>query len=177
MRRNILKQFTTSTNLFRSLIVCLVYLGILGQAHAQDVKIGYIDAQRLLQSAPAKAAEEKMAQEFSKRNKELQDMAVKIKTMAEKYDKDAPVMSETDRIKKQRELTDLDQDFKRKQRIFNEDVNQRRSEELASFSDRIKKVVKQIAETEKYDIVLQEEPIYYNPRVDLTEKVLKAISK
>lgn len=152
-------------------------LGVFGQAHAQDVKIGYIDAQRLLQSASAKAAEEKMAQEFSKRNKELQDLATKIKTMAEKYDKDAPVMSEGDRIKKQRELTDLDQDFKRKQRIFNEDVNQRRSEELASFSDRVKKAVKQIAEAEKYDIVLQEEPIYYNPRVDLTEKVLKAISK
>lgn len=177
MRRNILKQFTTSTRLFQSLALCVACLSVFGQAQAQEVKIGYIDAQRLLQSAPAKAAEDKMAQDFSKRTKELQDLGVKIKTMAEKYDKDAPVMSETDRIKKQRELTDLDQDFKRKQRIFNEDLNQRRSEELANFSDRVKKAVKQIAEAEKYDIVLQDETIYVNPRIDLTEKVLKALSK
>ncbi|MES2070760.1 MAG: OmpH family outer membrane protein [Pseudomonadota bacterium] len=172
-----MKQFTTPTSLLRSLMLCVACLSLFGQAQAQDVKVGYVDAQRLLQSAPAKAAEEKIAQEFSRRNKENTDLALKIKALAEKYDKDAPVMSEADRIKKQRELTDLDQDYKRKQRIFNEDLNQRKSEELANISDRIKKVVKQIAESEKYDIVLQEEPIYYNPRIDITEKVLKALSK
>ncbi|WP_394781266.1 OmpH family outer membrane protein [Undibacterium sp.] len=158
-------------------MTCVVCLGLFGQAHAQEVKIGYVDAQRLLQSAPAKAAEEKIAQEFSKREKDNQDLSLKLKSLAEKYDKDAPVLSETDRIKKQRELLDMDQDLKRRRQIFNEDLNQRKSEELANFSVRVRKAVKQIAESEKYDIVLQEEPIYFNPRIDLTEKVLKALSK
>ncbi|MFZ6644314.1 OmpH family outer membrane protein [Undibacterium sp. TJN25] len=172
-----MKQFITPSGLFRSLMTCVVCLGLFGQAHAQEVKIGYVDAQRLLQSAPAKAAEEKIAQEFSKREKDNQDLGLKLKSLAEKYDKDAPVLSETDRIKKQRELLDMDQDLKRRRQIFNEDLNQRKSEELANFSVRVRKAVKQIAESEKYDIVLQEEPIYFNPRIDLTEKVLKALSK
>ena len=146
-------------------------------AVAQDSRVAIFDSQRVIrESAPAKAAEAKIEQEFSKRGKELQDMSAKIKTMAEKLDKDSPVLSESERIKRQRELTDLDQDFKRKQRIFNEDLSQRKNEEIAALVDRAVKAVKQIAEAEKYDIVLQD-VVYSNPRVDITDKVLKALAK
>ena len=135
------------------------------------------DAQRVLrESSPAKAAEAKIEQEFSKRNKELADVAAKIKAMAEKLDKDASVISDSDRIKRQRDLTDIDQDFKRKTRIFNEDLNQRKNEEIAALVERAQKVVKQIAESEKYDIVLQD-AVYFNPRIDITDKVIKALAK
>ena len=135
------------------------------------------DAQRVLrESSPAKAAEAKIEQEFSKRNKELADVAAKIKAMAEKLDKDAAVISDSDRIKRQRDLTDIDQDFKRKTRIFNEDLNQRKNEEIAALVERAQKVVKQIAESEKYDIVLQD-AVYFNPRIDITDKVIKALAK
>lgn len=158
-------------------MVCAACFVSVAQVQAQDSKVAIFDSQRVMrESGPAKAAEAKIEQEFSKRGKELQDMSAKIKSMAEKLDKDAPVISESERIKRQRDLTDIDQDFKRKQRIFNEDLNQRKNEEIAALVDRAVKAVKQIAEAEKYDIVLQD-AVYFNPRVDITDKVLKALSK
>lgn len=172
-----MSQLTTPSKLLQRLMVCAACFVSVAQVHAQDSKVAIFDSQRVMrESGPAKAAEEKIKLEFSKRGKELDDFGNKIKTLAEKLEKDAPVISEADRIKRQRELADLDQDFKRKQRIFNEDLNQRKNEEIAALVDRAVKAVKQIAESEKYDIVLQD-AVYFNPRVDITDKVLKALSK
>lgn len=172
-----MSQHITPSKLLQRLVICAACFVGLSQAQAQDSRIAIFDSQRVIrESAPAKAAEAKIEQEFSRRGKELQDLATRIKAMAEKLDKDSPVLSESERIKRQRELADLDQDFKRKQRIFNEDLNQRKNEEIAALVDRAYKVVKQIAETEKYDIVLQD-AVYFNPRVDITDKVLKALAK
>lgn len=159
-------------------MVCAACAISVAEVHAQDsTRVAIFDSQRVIrESAPAKAAEAKIEQEFSKRGKELQDLAARIKATADKLDKDSAVITESERIKRQRDLADLDQDFKRKQRIFNEDLNQRKNEELAALVDRATKVVKQIAEAEKYDIVLQD-AVYYNPRADITDKVLKALAK
>ncbi|MBC3916017.1 OmpH family outer membrane protein [Undibacterium sp. CY18W] len=149
----------------------------MAQAQAQDSRIAIFDSQRVIrESVPAKAAEAKLKVEFSKRREELEGLAKKIKAMAEKLDKDAPVLPETDRIKRQREITELDQDFNRKQRIYNEDLNQRQNEEIASLVERAQRAIKQIAEAEKIDVVLQD-VVYSNPRIDITDKVLKALSK
>ena len=172
-----MNQLTTPSKLLQCLLVCAACFVNVASASAQDSKIAMFDAQRVLrESNPAKAAEAKIEQEFSKRNKELADVAAKIKAMAEKLDKDSSVISDSDRIKRQRDLTDIDQDFKRKTRIFNEDLNQRKNEEIAALVERAQKVVKQIAESEKYDIVLQD-AVYFNPRIDITDKVIKALAK
>jgi outer membrane protein len=148
----------------------------LASAQAQESKVGFVSTERIFrEAAPAKAAQAKIEQEFSRRDKELQEMASKLKSMSEKLDKDAAVLSESDRVKRQRDLADLDKDFQRKQREFREDLNQRRNEELAIVLERTNKVIKQIAETEKYDIVFQE-AVYASPRIDITDKVLKALN-
>ncbi|WP_176442431.1 OmpH family outer membrane protein [Noviherbaspirillum humi] len=148
-----------------------------GGVQAQESKIGFVSTERIFrEAAPAKTAQTKIEQEFSRRDKELQDMAARIKSMSDKLDKDAAVLSESDRAKRQRELAELDKDFQRKQREFREDLNQRRNEELAIVLERTNKVIKQIAETEKYDIVFQE-AVYASPRIDITDKVLKALNK
>lgn len=145
-------------------------------AHAQESRVGFVSTERIFrEAAPAKAAQAKIEQEFSRRDKELQDMAARLKSMSEKLDKEAAVLAESDRLRRQRELTDLDKDFQRKQREFREDLNQRRNEELAIVLERTNKVIKQIAETEKYDIVFQE-AVYASPRIDITDKVLKALN-
>ncbi len=145
--------------------------------HAQETKIGFVSTERIFRdAAPAKVAAAKIEQEFAKREKELQDVAARIKSLSEKLDKDAAVISESDRIKRQRELTDMDKDFQRKQREFREDLNQRRNEELATVLERTNKVIKQIAEAEKYDIVFQE-AVYASGRIDITDKVIKALNK
>lgn len=149
----------------------------LASVQAQDSKIGFVSTERIFREAtPAKAAQSKIEQEFSKRDRELQDMAARLKTLSERLDKDASVLSDSDRIRRQRELTDLDKEFQRKQREFREDLNQRRNEELAIVLERTNKVIKQIAEAERYDIVFQE-AVYASPRIDITDKVLKALNK
>jgi outer membrane protein len=150
---------------------------MLSNAYAQEVRIGFVSTERIFrEAAPAKAANQKIEQEFSRRDKELQEMSARMKAMADKLDKDAPVLSESDRGRRQRELGDLDKEFQRKQREFREDLSQRRNEELATVLDRTNKVIRQIAEAEKYDIVFQE-AVYISPRVDITDKVLKALNK
>jgi outer membrane protein len=154
-----------------------ILLFSLGNVHAQENKIGFVSTDRIFrEAAPAKVATAKIEQEFSKREKELQDLAARLKSMSDKLDKEAAVLSESDRARRQRELSDLDKDFQRKQREFREDLNQRRNEELATVLERTNKVIKQIAEAEKYDIVFQE-AVYISPRIDITDKVLRALNK
>ncbi len=157
-------------------LIVILLLPLTG-VQAQESKVGFVSTERIFrEAAPAKAAQAKIEQEFSKRDKELQEMASRLKSMSDKLDKDAAVLTESDRIKRQRELADLDKDFQRKQREFREDLNQRRNEELAVVLERTNKVIKQIAESEKYDIVFQE-AVYASPRIDITDKVLKALNK
>jgi len=113
---------------------------------------------------------------FHVAKKELDDINERWRGLVRRFEKDAPGLSDSDRIKRQRELTDLDQEFNRKQRIFNEDLGQRKQEELNALAERALKVVKQIAEAEKIDLVVQD-AAYINPRIDITDKVLKALSK
>jgi outer membrane protein len=171
-----LKSLTTISISFKCITLFAAALLPLANAQAQESRIGFVSTERIFREAvPAKAAQTKIEQEFSRRDKELQDMAAKLKSMSEKLDKDAAVLSESDRVKRQRDLADLDKDFQRKQREFREDLNQRRNEELAIVLERTNKVIKQIAEAEKYDIVFQE-AVYASPRIDITEKVLKALN-
>ena len=155
---------------------CALALLVSSPGMAQETKIGFVNTERILREAPpAKAAQVKIEQEFSKREKDLQELSARIKVMSEKLDKDASVLNETDRARRQRELTDMDKDFQRKQREFREDLNQRRNEEVANVLERTNKVIKEIAEAEKYDIILQD-AVTVNPRIDITYKVLKALN-
>lgn len=145
-------------------------------ALAQEARIAAVNSERILRdSQPAKAAQVKLEQEFSKRDRELQDMAQKIKGMADKLDKDTAVLADADRQRRQRELADLDREFQRKQREFREDLNQRRNEELAQVLERANRVIRSIAEQRKYDLIVQE-AVYVNPRIDITDDVMKALN-
>jgi len=103
-------------------------------------------------------------------------MAARLKAQSEKLDKDSAVLSESDRVKRQRDLADMDKEFQRKQREFREDLNQRRNEELSVVLERTNGVIRKIAEAEKYDIVFQE-AVYASKRIDITDKVLKELAK
>ncbi|HRH05978.1 MAG TPA: OmpH family outer membrane protein, partial [Burkholderiaceae bacterium] len=110
-----------------------------------------------------------------RREKELNDLGIQIKAAADKLDKDAPTLSESQKTARQKQIVDQDRDFQRKRREFQEDLSARKNEELQQVLERANKVVKQVAETEKYDLVLQE-VVYINPKHDMTEKVLKALN-
>lgn len=151
-------------------------LFLASHVNAQDFRIGFVSTDRIFKEAgTAKAAQAKLEQEFSKREKELVEQGTVLKTLADKLEREAPTLSESQRATRQRSLVDQDRDFQRKRREFQEDLNARKNEELQQVLERANKVVKQLAETEKYDLILQE-AVYVNPKHDITDKVLKVLN-
>jgi outer membrane protein len=142
-----------------------------------QAKIGFVSLDRILRDAPvAQRAQKKIEQEFSKRDQELGKTGEQIKKLQESLDKNAVTMSEADRQKREREINDLNREFQRKQREFREDLNTRRNDELAGVVERANRAIRQIAEAEKYDIIFQE-AVWANPRIDITDKVIKALDE
>ena len=142
---------TTKTlkSLLASSTLGLAAMLAVGALQAQELKIGYVNSERVLREAsPAKAALARMESDFSKRDKDLNDQAAKLKAAADKLEKDAPTLPESERNRRQRDLVEQDRDLQRKRREFQEDLNQRRNEELAIVLERANKVIKQIAEAE-----------------------------
>ena len=156
----------------------ILFVGCLSmqQAQAQEFRIGFVNTDRIFKEAnTAKAAQTKLEQEFSKREKDLQEMGVTLKTSADKLERESPTLADSQRVARQKQLVDLDRDFQRKRREFQEDLNARKNEELQQVLERANKVVKTVAEAEKYDLVLQE-AVYVNPKHDITDKVIKALN-
>ena len=145
-------------------------------AQAEEVRVGFVSIDRVLkEAATAKAAQTKLEQEFSKREKELTDQGANIKVMAEKFDKEAPTLPETQRLARQKQLLQQDRDFQTKRREFQEDLNARKNEELQQVIQRANKVIKELAVAEKYDFIFQD-AVYVNPKHDVTDKVIKALN-
>ena len=145
-------------------------------AQAEEIRIGFINTDRIFkESNTAKQAQAKLEQEFSKREKDLVDAEKSLKSAVEKFERDAPTLSESQRMSRQKQLGEQDRDFQRKRREFQEELNARKNEEFQQVLERANRVIKQVAEAEKYDLVLQE-AVYINPKHDITDKVLKVIN-
>ena len=145
-------------------------------AQAQDFKMGYVNTERIFrEAASAKQAQAKLEQEFSRREKELVDAGNTLKAASEKLEREAPTLSESQRTTRQKQLVEQDRDFQRKRREFQEDLNARKNEEQQVVVERANRAVKQVAESEKYDVVFQE-AVYVNPKHDITDKVIKALN-
>ncbi|MEW6292968.1 MAG: OmpH family outer membrane protein [Pseudomonadota bacterium] len=141
-----------------------------------EFKIGFVNGQRVVNDSPqAKRAKQKLEKEFEKRDQELQQLSKRLQSMQENLEKNGVTMAESERRNKEREFNELNRDFQRKQREFREDLNLRQNEEMAGIFERANKVIKQIAEAEKFDLIVQE-AVYFSPRIDVTDKVIKALS-
>ncbi len=153
------------------------FLGVLClAAQAQEFRLGFVNIERLLKEANiSKTAQSKLEQEFAKREKELVTLGNTLKTAGDQFEREAPTMPESQRSARQKQLLDQDREFQRKRREFQEDLTSRKSEELAQVTERATKIVNQVAESEKYDVILQD-AVYVNPRHDITDRVLKALN-
>ena len=168
------------TPLFRAagafLIPVLALCAAPAQAQQEPFRVGFVNPDRVLREAQtAKVAQAKLEAEFAKRDKDLQGQGESLKAASDKFEREAPTLSESQRATRQRQLVDQDREFQRKRREFQEDLNARKNEELQAVYERANRVVKQVAETEKYDAILQE-AIYINPKHDITDKVIKALN-
>ena len=160
------------------ILTAAVAAGLLlsGLASAQNEgRIGFVNTERILRdAAPAQRAQKKIEAEFAKRDQELSKMADQLKKMQDDLEKNGVTMAETQRRGKEREFADMNREFQRKQREFREDLNARRNEELAQVVELANRIIRQIAEAEKYDIIFQD-AVYANPRIDITDKVIKTL--
>jgi outer membrane protein len=142
---------------------------------AQEFRIGFVNTDRIFREANmAKSAQSKLEAEFAKRERDLVAQGDTLRVAGEKFEKESPTLSETQRNTRQRTLVEQDRDFQRKRREFQEDLNNRKNEELQTVLERANRIVKQVAESEKYDVILQE-AVYFNPKHDITERVIKAL--
>jgi outer membrane protein len=145
-------------------------------ALAQELKIGYVSLERVLRdSHAAKAAQAKLEAEFGRREKELSDMANRLKAANDKLEKDGPTLAQNELGRRQRDLVEQDRDFQRRRREFQEDIQLRKSEELAGVVERANRVIKDIFEKEKFDLILQD-AVHAGARVDITKRVVDALN-
>ena len=162
--------------LTQRLCLCATLLLSAAPALAQEFKIGIVNLDRIVrEAAPAKAAQTKLEQEFTKREKDLADLGNQIKTASERLEREAPTLPESQRATRQKQLIDQDRDFQRKRKDFQEDLNNRKNEELQIIIERANRAVKVLAEAEKFDLIIQE-AVYINPKHDITEKVIRQLN-
>lgn len=183
MKSKMVLKFSTLTRSLYNSRRALALAAVLGVAvvatpvsvYAQSTKIGFVSTERILRdSKPAKAAQAKIEAEFKRRDDELQRLSNSLRSQAQKFDKDAPVLSESERVKRQRQLADLDSDLQRKRREFQEDFNRRRNEEFSSIVEKADAAIKRIAEQQNYDLIVQD-AVTVSPKVDITDQVMKAL--
>ena len=168
-----MKTFMLARNSLLSLVLGAAL--ITSPAIAQDTKIGAVNVEKILrESNTAKAVSAKLEQEFSKRERELRGSADTFRLAIEKFEKEGPTMPEGQRTARQRQLSEQERDLQRRQRDFQEELNLRRNEALQQVIEKLNRIVRQIAETDKYDLIVSE-AYYINPRVDITDKVMSTL--
>ena len=162
----------TSTWLFAAVLLMTSGAGL-----AADYKIGFVNTERLFrEAAPAKRAQQKLEKEFAARDADIQRLSKQVRDLQALLDKDGPTLAESERRNKERDLANQSRDLQRMQREAREDLNLRRNEELASLQERANKVIQQIANDEKFDLILQDPVVFASQRIDITEKVIKALA-
>ena len=159
------------------LMFLAVLLSLPLSAAAAELKVGFLDAERInREAAPAVGASKEPEGEVAPRTQELQKMERQLKEGQAAMEKEGMTMSESERNRREQELLRINREFQRAQREYREDLNQRRNEKLADLFQRANKVIQQIAEAEKFDLILQE-AVYRSPRIDITDRVLKALGE
>jgi outer membrane protein len=146
-------------------------------AVAADMKIGFVNTERVFrEAAPAKRAQQALEREFSARNAELQRVEKQGRDLQAELERENVTLSDSARREKERQLADISRSFQRLQREIREDLNLRRNEELAKVQERATRVINQIAEQEKFDLVIQE-AVFASSRIDITDRVIRALAQ
>lgn len=165
------------SSFFRKLAIAGL-VTVAANVHAAELKVGYVQVDKILQEAPQTAESgKKLEREFSPRSQELDRMAKQIKDLEAALDKDGLTISEAERRNKERDVQNIKIEFQRKQRELREDINLRKNEELGSLQDRVNKAVQSVSEAEGYDLVVYSGVAYASKKIDITDKVLKMLGK
>lgn len=164
-------------NRFLTFVLVMFCAMLPATAATVDIKIGFVNGERLLrEAAPAKRAQAKLEKEFAGRQADLQKLEKQVQALQQSVDRDGTTMSEAERRNKERDLANMTRDLQRGQREYREDLNLRKNEELASMQERANRVIQQIAADEKFDLIVQEPVIFASPKIDITDRIIKALA-
>ncbi len=164
------------SSMFKKLFYASAALFIL-MGPAQAEKIGYVNAVKLVETAPqGKASLKKLESEFSAREKNLLVLRDKALALEQETIKNNLVLSDAEKAENNRQLAELQRQLQREQRELNEDFNLRRNEELAQLQKIVTAAVIEVAQADGYDIVFQQ-AVWFKPEMDITQKVLDHLSK
>lgn len=160
------------------LLIAFVLTLSASMAQTQDIKIGAVNAVRILENSPqAEAAREKIQREFAPRDRELVEEQKKLKAAEDKLSKDGAIMSEAERAQIEREIVQMKRDMKRSQDEFRDDLNFRRNEEFGEIQKSILEAIQKVAKDMGYDIVLGEGVIYASKKVDISDEVIEYLKE
>ena len=158
-------------------ILAIALAGFAFGAGAAEMKIGFVNTERVFrEAAPAKRAQQVLEREFSARNVELSKVEKQGRDLQQELERENVTMPEATRREKERQLADISRNFQRLQREIREDLNLRRNEELARLQERATRVINQIAEQEKFDLIIQE-AVFASSRIDITDRVIRALAQ
>ena len=174
---NGLKRINRWCTIVVIVLITIVSISESALVFAGDIKIGVVNTEKILRvSLPAIQAQKKIVQVFVPRYEDIKRMAVQAKTLQDKLEKDSTAMEETERRNLERNLANLSREYQRAQRQMREDLNVRQNEEYSVILERTNRAISKIAETEKYDLILQlQDSVYRSQRIDITDKVIKAL--
>ncbi len=173
----ILKQVNLRRRIIVIVCIAIASMSEFFVAFAGDLKIGVVNTEKILrESLPAVQAQKEIEQEFVPRDAAIKKMAAQAKTLQDKLERDSITMEDTERRSLERKLANLSREYQRTQRQMREDLSARHNEEYSVILERTNRVISKIAETERYDLILQlQDSVYRSQRIDITDKVIKAI--
>jgi outer membrane protein len=152
-------------------------------AQAQDtparagLNVAAVNTTRLVtESRLAKAAGAKIVEEFSRREKGINEKMAAFRAASAKFQAEAPQLTDRERLAAGRELTEMEKEVQRAQAEFSEDLRQRQNEERAIIAQKAFNILVDIGKREHIDVVLQD-PFWYSPRIDITDKILQQLDK
>jgi outer membrane protein len=145
-------------------------------AAAGELKVGYVDTQRIIREAPAAVvAARNLEQDFGRREQDLRRLAADLQSRQAALDKDGITLAETERRAREREIAELSRDLQRRQRQLHEDLNQRQHEANLRLLEQADLAIGRIADGGQFDLILRE-AVWAAPGIDITEQVLESLS-
>jgi outer membrane protein len=138
-----------------------------------ELKIGVVDYGRLVEESPqAKVALDAIRNEFTPRQRELQNQQNSLKSKEDKLNKDKATMTPDQINTMEKDLREGVRDFQRKQGEIQEDFNARRNEEMSRLQKTLIEQVRQYAKAQNFDLVIADGVIYTTPTIDITPAIL-----
>jgi len=159
----------------RRLLIALSLLLAARAAHAEGMKIGYVDVQRAVQEVEeGKQARTRLKSELDQKRANLDQKRATLEKMKADYDKQAPVLSDDAKRKKQEELQKAFIEAQNEAGQMQEELTSKEQEAMSGISKRLLQVVAEVSDKESFTFVLDKAALLYAPAAsDVTNEVVR----